>query len=99
MAKMPQATSIHKKPRVGQGQRSGRVNPVPLPADRFDGLPADLGTKPADVDIDDIRARVEVIPPDGREQVLLTDCVASARHQLAKQEKFALGELDATGLR
>src|ERR1700736_2492769 len=98
-AKMPQATSTHRKPRVGHAQRSGRVNPVPLPADRFDGLPADLGTKPADVDIDDIRARVEVIPPDGGEQVLLTDGVAGARHQLAQQEKLALGELDAAGVR
>src|ERR1700674_4376982 len=98
-AKMPHATSIHRKPRVGQGQRSGRVNPVPLPADCLDGLPADLGAQPADVHIDNIRAWIEAVAPDGSEQVLLADGVARARHQLAQKEKLALGELDAARLR
>src|SRR5438132_10213242 len=89
-AKMPQAASIQRKPRFGQGQRSGRVNPVSLAANRLDGLPANFGAEPADIDVDHIRSGIEPIAPDGLEQALLADGVARAGHQLAQQEELPL---------
>src|SRR6267378_4337653 len=97
-AKMPQATSIQRKPRFGQGQRSGRVNPVSLAANRLDGLTADLGAEPADVDVDHIGSGIEAIAPDGLEQPLLAHGVARTGHQLAQEQELPLRQQHPPGL-
>src|SRR2546428_12006102 len=93
IAKIAQAMSIHGSPRTGHAQRSGRVNPIPLAAYRFDRLAADLGSQPAYVDVDDVGAWVKAVAPDGGEDPVFAERLAGAGHELAQQEELALGEL------
>src|SRR5437016_8911589 len=93
IAKIAQRTSTQRSPRTGHAQRSGRVNPIPLTTDRFNRLAADLGAQPAHVDVDDVRAGVKAVAPDGGEDPVFADGLAGAGHELAQQEELALGEL------
>src|SRR6266566_2092623 len=86
-----QATSIHRS-RCGHSIASGRIEAVPNPTDRGDRVRTDLRAEPADVHVDHVRARVEVVTPDRREQPLLRDRAPRVSHQLLQQQELAVGE-------
>src|SRR5438309_2288852 len=95
IAKIAQRTSTQRSPRPGTPRRSGLVNAISLTAHRSDRLAADLVAQPAHVDVDDVRARVEAVAPDGGEDPLLAERLAGTGHEFAQQEELALGELDS----
>src|SRR6266496_3558650 len=82
-----QARSIHSRYSSGQAQRSARIDAVPLAPDRADGVGAELGPQPADVHVDHVGARVEVVVPHRRQQALLGDGLAGLTHQLGSEER------------
>src|SRR5437870_3803202 len=89
--KTTQATSIHRS-RCGHSIASGRIEAVPYPTGRRDRVRTELRAEPADVDVDHVRARVEVVAPDRRQQPLLRHRASRVSHQLLKQQELAIGE-------
>src|SRR5204863_8695017 len=67
-----QATSIHRS-RCGHSIASGRIEAVPHPADRGDHVRTEFRAEAADVHVHNVRSRIEVVPPDRRQQPLLRD--------------------------
>src|SRR5205085_7936531 len=64
--------------RASVGLRSS--NPIPRVPDGLDRLSAELLPQPADADVDDVRARVEVVAPDLGEQALPAQGLDGAEH-------------------
>src|SRR4051794_40896277 len=54
----------------------------------------ELFAQPADADVDDVRARIEVITPDLGEQPLPTDDLAGAFEQAVEELELPVGEID-----
>ena len=71
---------------------------VPDPAHRLDQprLAALLGlaAQVADVDLERVRARAEVVPPDRLEELGAAEHEARVAHQVLEQRELGLGELD-----
>jgi hypothetical protein len=61
--KSTHATSNHRT-RFGHSTRSVSIDPVSHAPDGDDRLGAQLRAQPADVDVDDVRTRIEVVTPD-----------------------------------
>src|SRR5438128_7731343 len=93
-ANRPQATLTTTGRCAGQSDRSARCKLVALSAHGLDRLLPQLRPQPADVHVDDVGTRLEVVAPDRRQQPFLRDDDAGALHQLAQQERLALRERD-----
>src|SRR5215218_82512 len=95
-AKTAQATS--SQPEVSSWcRRSWDDDPIPLTSHGGDRGGAELGPKPAHVDIDHVGARVEVVAPDRRQEPLLGDNLAWTLHELAEQQELPLGQEHRAG--
>src|SRR5947208_7353971 len=71
-------------------RRSKSITAMP---NRFDGgIRAELLPQPPDADLDHVRARVEVVAPDVREQPLSADDLAFVEHQVVEEPELAVGE-------
>src|SRR2546423_3577318 len=55
---------------------------------------AELSAQPPDRDVQDVRARIEVVAPDVREELLAADHVAAPLDELVEQPELAVGEPD-----
>src|SRR5580704_18816746 len=103
-AKIHHPTSIARGG-YGQPKRGGRGGPgslsaasarhelIALTPHGLDQLEAELGAKPSDAHVDDVGSRVEVVAPDGGEQLSLGDRVPRVVGQLAQQEELEPGEV------
>src|SRR5712691_2681661 len=94
-AKTPHATLSHS-PRP-PGRRSGRVEAIALSSHGDDRLRAELLPQAGHVDVDHVRARVELVAPDRRQEVLLGDGLSRVADQLPQQQELALRERDGPG--
>src|SRR6202042_3845575 len=63
-------------------------------AHRLDQVEAELRPEPPDADIDDIGTGVEVVTPDGREQLVLAHRLAGVLPQRPQQQELQPGEGD-----
>src|SRR2546422_10211284 len=68
-------------------------NPIPRVPDGLDRLGAELLAQAADADVDDVRARVEVVAPDLGEQALAAHDLAGVQHQVLEEPELAVGEV------
>src|SRR6478672_10677123 len=69
--------------------------PVSGMANRFDRRARpELLAQPADADVDDVRARIEVVTPDLGKQPLTADDLARALEQAMEKLELAVGEID-----
>src|SRR5919201_3154961 len=85
-AKTTQATS--SQPEVSSWyQRSRDGDAIPLTSHGGDRGGAELGPQPADVDVDDVGARVEVVGPERRQEPLLGNDPARVTHERAEQQE------------
>src|ERR1700680_807403 len=84
MAKITQAMSTQTKRRDGHVERSARINPIPHSTNGLDQLAAKLGPQTADVDVDDVGARIEVISPHVGQNAFLGQRLTSAPHELTE---------------
>src|SRR5437870_5000747 len=91
------AASIRVKRCLGHS-RSDAIDAIPLPADGLDEVGAELGPEPAHVDVDDVRARVEVIAPHRGQQPLLRHRLARLVDQLLEQEELTLRQQHRSSL-
>src|SRR4249920_882446 len=103
--KTSQATSTHDSPRVHLGRcvesldlinlALGRGRePVAAVSHRLDRrLRAELLPEPPDAHVDDVRARVEVVAPDIREQPLATHHFALVQNEVVQEAELAVREL------
>src|SRR6266567_5927853 len=72
-----------------------RSKPVASMANRFDRRAGpELLAQPADADVDDVRARIEVVTPYLGEQPLAADDLARALEQAMEKLELAVGEID-----
>src|ERR1051325_2188662 len=69
-----------------------RNKPIAAMSHGLDGVRPELLPKPADADLDDVRARVEVVPPDVREQALAADDLAFVQDEVVQEPELAVGE-------
>src|ERR1700677_126929 len=60
---------------------------------RLDQVKAQLGAEPADAHVDHVGPRVELVAPDGGEQLALGDRVPGVLDQLAQQQELKPGEM------
>src|ERR671931_162302 len=60
--------------------------------DRFDRVRAELLAQPPDAHLDDVRARVEVVAPDVREQPLAAHDLALVQNEVVQQPELAVGQ-------
>src|SRR5580765_1163397 len=88
-----QATSIHRS-RFGHSSASGRIEPVSNPTDRGDRVRTELRAEAANVDVDHVGPRIEVVAPDRRQQPLLRHGASRMPHQLLKEQELSVGERD-----
>src|SRR5699024_6000125 len=77
--------------RCGSGE--GSLHPVADAPHGLDLVLADLAPEGADVDVDDVRAGIEVHAPDALEQLLPADRLALVAQQHLQQGVLAVGEL------
>src|SRR5207248_913613 len=71
-----------------------RSKPVTDISHRLDRrLGPELAAQATDRDVDDVRARVEVVAPDLGQQALAADHLASVLRQMMEQPELAVGEL------
>src|SRR5215469_6516368 len=59
---------------------------------RLDQLEAELRPEPPDADVDDVRTGVEIVAPDGRQQLVLAHRLARVLHELAEQQELQPGQ-------
>src|SRR5438105_10421322 len=59
---------------------------------RDGSLLAELLPEPPDADLDDVRARIEVVAPDVREQPFPAHDLAFVEHQVVEEPELAVGE-------
>src|SRR6476620_2632725 len=88
-----QATSIHRA-RFGHSSASGRIEPISHPTDRGDRVRTELRAEAANVDVDHVGPRVEVVTPDRRQQPLLRHGASCAPHQSLEEQELSVGERD-----
>src|SRR6476620_4348246 len=88
-----QATSIHRS-RFGHSSASGRIEPVSHPADRGDRVGTELRPEAANVNVDHVRPRVEVIAPDRGQQPFLRYRASCVPHELLQEQEFPVRERD-----
>src|SRR2546430_2208303 len=62
-------------------------------ADGLDGLSAELLAQTADADVDDVRARIEVVAPHVREQPLAADDLARVHDEQVQEAVVPVGEI------
>src|SRR2546423_5882922 len=89
IANATQAPSTHVKRCVGHC-RSGAIDAVPLPPDRLDDVDPELRPQPSDVDVDHVRAGIEVVPPDVRQEPFLRDRLAGLLNQFLQEQELPL---------
>src|SRR2546423_12385653 len=65
-----------------------RSNPIPRVADGLDRGGAELLAQPADADVDDVRARVEVVAPYLGEEPLAADDLARVQHEVVQEAEL-----------
>src|SRR5258707_1263768 len=71
-----------------------RVNPIPRMADRLDRRAvAQLAPQPSHADVDPVRARVEVVTPDGRQDALAGHDLAGVLDQMAEHAELPIRQL------
>src|SRR5438094_4241590 len=71
-------------------RRSETITAMPH---RLDGsVLAELLPQPPDADLDNVRARIEVVAPDVREQPLAAHDLALVEHQVVQEPELAVGE-------
>src|SRR5579862_2385217 len=70
---------------------------ISLTAHRLDEAEAELGPQAPHAHVDDVRAGVEVVPPDRRQQLPLRDGLARVLGQLAEQQELEPGQRDGAG--
>src|SRR5438093_12202105 len=58
---------------------------------------AEFLAQSADADVDDVRPRVEVIPPDLRQQAFTADDLARMLSEVMEDAKLAIGQLRRQG--
>src|SRR6516164_8637967 len=61
---------------------------------RLDQLEAELRPEPADADVHDVGAGVEIVAPDGRQQLILAHRLARVLHELPEQQELQPGQGD-----
>src|SRR5438105_2990702 len=66
---------------------------IPHVTDGLDRSRPELLPQPADADVDDVRARVEVIPPDIGEQLLAADSLAAMADEMVEEPELTVGEV------
>src|SRR5947209_11452608 len=79
-------------PQRSSGQRRAMRERVSGMADCFDHGAAELGAQAADVDVDDVGARVEAAAPDLVEQLRAGADLALVEDQVLEQQELARGE-------
>src|SRR3989440_8010457 len=72
----------------------GREPIADIPNRLDERLRAELPAQPPDRDVQDIRARIEVVAPHVREELLAADHVAAPLDELVQQPELAVGEPD-----
>src|SRR5438309_2444722 len=97
IVKTPQPTSSHAPLGTSRLSRSSGIDTVSLTPDGDDGLGAELRSEPPDIDVHDVRARVEVIAPHVRQQPLLRDRLTRILHEFPQQEELPFGQRDQAG--
>ena len=83
------------------GQRALAASPPPQPGHELialtphglDQVEAELGAESADAHVDHVGPRVEVVAPDGGEQLALGDRVPGVLRELAQQQELQPGEV------
>src|SRR5512144_3194332 len=71
-----------------------RSQPIAAMSHRLDRrVRAELLPQSPDADVDDVRAGVEVVAPDLREQPLAADDLALVAREMVQQPELAVGEL------
>src|SRR5947208_4502998 len=80
-------------PHAPSSRRYLGSKPVPHVTDGLDRSRPELLPQPADADIDDVRARVEVIAPDIGEQLLAADDLAAMAYEVVEQPELAVGQV------
>src|SRR5919197_2908320 len=93
------ATSIQWRRRAGHSTRSNHIDPVSLPAYRFDDIRPELATKPADVHVHHVRSAVEEEPPHRGQELLLRHRDAGIRHELPKEQELTFRQEDGAAAR
>src|SRR4051794_11894557 len=79
-------------PHASSGQRRAMRERVSGMADCFDHRAAELGAQAADVDVDDIGARVEAAAPDLLEQLGARAHLALVEREMLEQQELARGQ-------
>src|SRR5436190_4509901 len=70
-----------------------RRNAIPRMPNGLDGVGAQLLPQAPDADVDDIRARIEVVAPDRREQPFAADDLARMHEEVVQKPELAVGEI------
>src|SRR5580692_177062 len=65
---------------------------IPGTAHRLDQVETELRPEPPHADVDDVGAGVEVVSPDGRQQLLLAHRLARVLHQRLEQQELQPGQ-------
>src|SRR3954454_5431835 len=81
-----------KRPQRSSGQRCAMRERVAGMADGLHGSLAELGAETADVDVDDVGARVEAAAPDLLEQLGARAHLALLEDEVLEQQELARGE-------
>src|SRR5467141_2906816 len=81
--KAPHATSSQTPPGSSRRSRSSGPDTVPLAADGGDRLRAELRSKAAHVDVDDVGPGIEAVAPDVREEAFLRNRLPRVLHELS----------------
>jgi hypothetical protein len=75
-------------------RRVGRREPVPGGPNGLDHVVTELAAEIPDVDVDEVRSRIEVDAPDLQEQLLTRPNLAWIPHEGREKARFAGGQLD-----
>src|SRR5947208_1087043 len=74
--------------------RSGRGNTISDVTNGLDRGRAELLPQPADADVDDVGARIEVVAPDSLEQLLPADDLVRVTGEMVQEPELAVGQRD-----
>src|SRR5207249_890167 len=89
------ATANRPQPTSGELRRSKSITGMANCLDWCVG--AEFLAQSADADVDDVRPRVEVIPPDLRQQAFTADDLARMLSEVMEDAKLAIGQLRRQG--
>src|ERR1700722_935207 len=76
----------------GRASRSASDELIALTPHGLDQVEAELGAQPPDAGVDDVRARIDVVAPDGGEQPALGHRFPGVLHEFAQQQELQLRE-------